>query len=215
MFLEYTLEDFYWDENVPAQEINMNPYSLTFFVKTLLCKNSSVIFLSSFLNLFGDLPISTIDDPRNYSTCSNAMMIYILKMLEKRRIVKVIEYRLCERDAENVNIEKESKKSHNLKTYTAAFYKLRDLKKSDIDLIKRIANGLRVSNYQIRFKVKEGKIITTIGYLEILKSIFTGHLLIQLKRNFRYWQHDEGFKSDLDKVLYSLNGKKKSTITNK
>lgn len=136
-------------------------------------------------------------------------------MLEKRRIVKVIEYRLCERDTENVNIEKENKKSHSPKTYTAAFYKLRDLKKSDIDLIKRIANGLRISNYQIRFKVKEGKIITTIGYLEILRSIFTGHLLIQLKRNFRYWQHDEGFKSDLDKVLYSLNGKKKSTITNK
>lgn len=201
MFLEYMLEDFYWDENVPAQEINMNPYSLTFFMKTLLCRNPGAIFLSSFLNLFEELPISTIDDPRSYSSHSHAMTIYILKMLEKNGIVKVIEY---------YSIEEETKNRH-LKMYNIIFYKLRNLSKEDKALIRRAASGMHIQKYQIRFKKREGKLFISTGILEVLSCILTGHIIVQFFKNIKYWKCDEGFKADIDKALYSLNTQKKAT----
>lgn len=204
LFSEYTFEDFKWEGELLTKEINMNPYSLTLFVKTLFCKNSSAIFLSSFINLFGELPISTLKDPYRYSSYSHAMTLYILKMLEKKGIVKVIEYHLSDEWTDKEYHIESDNPHKRLKMYNIFFYKLRDIQKKDKDLLKKIERALHISKYQIRFKIHDRKLYTSLSHFEAIKCFFTGHIFTQFKKNMINWQTSQGFKDDIDMVLYSL-----------
>ncbi len=213
IFLEYTLEDFIWDDELEAQEINMNPYSLTFFIKSLFCKNSNAIYLSSFINFFEDLSFSTLENPHRYSTCSHAVTLYILKMLERTGAVKIIEYNVVSASQgvdiyQLINTNKKSK----LKMYNILFYKLRSLRKEDIAIIERIERTLHIAKRQIRFGMHDSVLCTKLGRLEILKCIFTGHSFSQFRKNITYWKEDEGFEEDLTNVICSLKQPSKRAI---
>lgn len=204
IFSEYTFEDFDWEGELPTKEINMNPYALSLFIKSLFCKNSGAIFLSSFLNLFGNLPTSTLKDPYRYSTYSHAMTLYILKMLEKNGIVKVIEYHTSDEwnDVE-YHIENDNPKKR-LKMYYVFFYKLRNIDKKDVSLFKKIEKSLRISKYQLKYRLRDQKLAITLSGFEIIRCIVTGHIFSQFKKNVVAWRTSEGFKEDINTMLFTL-----------
>ncbi len=209
-FVEFTLGERGWDAEVNTHEINMNPYSLSFFVKSLFCGNSGAVYMSTFINFFQELDISTLGNPNFYSTCSHAATLYILKALEKNGVVKIVEYTTAK--TENHTIFDRAKKKTKLKMYDVLFYKLRDLKKEDSELIREIERTLRISKRQIRIRFFEGEMYIRLGILEVIKCIFTGHIFIQFKKNLTYWTKADGFKNDLANVLYNLKRANKSTI---
>lgn len=205
LFVEFTLKERGWDKEINAQEININPYSLSFFIKSLFCSNSGAIYLGTFINFFQDLDISTIEEPNFYSTCSHAATLYILKMLEKKGIVKIVEYAPQKHEQSN-NLNRSSKSK--LKMYDILFYKLRDLKREDRELIEQIEKTLRVTNRQIKIRHLDDEIYMKLGFIEGIKCIFSGHVFTQFKKNLAYWKKYEGFKNDLTKVLCNLKNNK-------
>lgn len=207
-FAEYTLDYRGWDKEIETKEINMNPYSLSFFIKSLFCKNSNAIYMSTFINFFQDLNISTLTKPNFYSTCSHAATLYILKMLEKNDVVKIVEYTSQNTETYKSSTNVETK----LKMYDVLFYKLRDLNKSDRGLIEEIEKTLRISKRQIRFRFQSGELHTKLGIIQSLGCIFTGYIFTQFKKNLTYWKNADGFKNDLTNFIYSLKRSNKPTL---
>lgn len=149
----------------------MNSHSLSLYLKSIIVNNPQAIFLCFLINLFSDLEKKDF----RYYTLSHSLTLYYLKVLEKSGIVKLIEAtKLHEQYDVDINayysLLNNRKRKSNISTYSIGFIKLRDLKYSDVDLLKKLESLFHVPENLIIYREKKGHLTAGLNYVLLIQQ---------------------------------------------
>lgn len=145
-------------ENAPM--IYMNVHSLSLLIKALLYRCPQAIYLSSIFNFFQGLKSSNERGRISYNAYTHSLTLYYLKMLERQGIVAIeIYFKTLNTDyTEEYRIIGNDRPKREKKEYEIWFYKLRDIKELDLDLIRKIERFLKIPKGMISYTIKYGKL---------------------------------------------------------
>lgn len=148
-------------------EIVMDTYSPQFFLKSILYTEHSSTFLCSLINLFRLLKAED-----TYFVYSHSITLLILKILERRHIVKILDIEKSDREDLDEYYKALGKdgKNNKVKMYDITFAKKRDIGPQDIPAIERIMSALNIDKKTILFNFKHAVLRAHVNRLNILKS---------------------------------------------
>lgn len=134
-------------------KIDHNPDNLFAIHEISRGVNPTLCFFVGLLNAFQSLPMKTEEEQEmKYHSYSQSLTTYLLKLLSRRNIIEITNYRKGTKFNINAlkNILEEEYNQHFTQMYTVEFIKKRDLTIEDLDFLKSIARILKVSMPQVK-----------------------------------------------------------------
>ncbi len=167
LFNEYII----CEESYSSSEVHMNSRSLSLYLKSIVANNPQAIFLCFLVNLFSNLEKKDF----RYYTLSHSLTLYYLKVLEKSGIVRLIEAsKLHEQNDVDIapyySLLNNRKRKNNISTYSIGFIKLRDLKYSDVELLKKLESLFHVPENLMIYREKKGHLTASLNYALLVQQ---------------------------------------------
>ncbi len=169
-------------------EIHMCQASLSLLIKSIVLDNPKAIFLSSLINAFKKLTISSENDYFEYRTTTHALTIFYLRALAKLGVVKIVK---CERCSGAISfndyyrtIGNDNRKDRNTSLYDVTFIKIRNLSIEDLSTIKKIEQNFKISEGAIEYREKNSILSSSINRKIIFDNLFTKQTLNRMRDRF-------------------------------
>jgi len=177
---DFILTELFPVEGIPVHSIEQNILSFSFLKKSIFYADSSVIFLEAILRFFQELEDFDVV-PGYYEAYSHALTFYILRMLERAGIIGILNsYKKGEGDLFFYYQSLGNKYNHEeIKMYDIVFYKIRSLKMSDIDLIRRICTLCKIDMNHLCISSKKDKLLVSLNKSLLWENLLSGKFVSQ------------------------------------
>lgn len=161
--------------------ITQNLYSFPLIIKSIFYNYPTLVFFITLFNTFQKLETSNENGEIKYSSYSQSLTTYILRLCAKHGLIKIlstetdIRWDLLDYYDEIGNANRE-KKCH---MYNTIFIKKRSFSKLDIEFLYSILKFLKIPNDFVIFECSGDKIYARVNPILVLKNIFS----IQIIKN--------------------------------